>query len=48
MRLTARLIRRINRCLAGGGSFYNDNKPLPPAVPDRTYTHIVAVNPRRY
>jgi hypothetical protein len=48
MRLTARQIRRINRSLAGGGSFYNENKPLPPAFPDRTYTHIVAVNPRRH
>jgi hypothetical protein len=47
MRLSARRIRSINHTLAviNGRSFYNEDKPLFPVVPDRTFTRIVYVPP---
>jgi hypothetical protein len=49
MRMSARRIRSINATLAraNGRSIYNIDRPLPPAVPDTTYSHIVAVGPSR-
>jgi hypothetical protein len=46
MRLSASRIRSINRTLASisGRSFYND-KPLPPSVPDHSYTAVKYVPP---
>jgi hypothetical protein len=47
MRLSASRIRSINRTLASisGRSFYNDDKPLPPSVPDHSYTAAKYVPP---
>jgi hypothetical protein len=47
MRLSARRIRSINQTLAviNGRSIYNEDKVLPPAIPDRTYSRIVYVPP---
>jgi hypothetical protein len=47
MRLSASRIRSINHTLASinGRSFYNNDKPLPPSIPDHSYTAVKYVPP---
>lgn len=44
MKMSASRIRHINRNIPHSGhSFYNENKILPPQIPNLSYSHIVFV-----